>query len=122
MIWRDGHDEVILVGSSGRYVADENTYKEDAYLALTSRFGSRDDFEQFYMSLGDSITKDEFLRAAAFYLFFVKRGDWHVSIERSNPVIDYITNSLMLIAIFSLIESLSNKQYIDFYRSSSFFL
>jgi len=104
------------VGSNGQYIADEGTYKEDAYLALTSRFVSRDDFEQFYLSLNDSAMKDDFLRAATFYLFFVKRGDWHVSVERSNPVIDYITNSFKIVGLFSLIESLSCKEYKDFYQ------
>lgn len=60
------------MGSNGQYIADEGTYKEDAYLALTSRFVSRDDFEQFYLSLNDSAMKDDFLRAATFYLFFVR--------------------------------------------------
>lgn len=35
-----------------RYVADEETYKDDAYLALVSHFDSRDEFERFYSSLG----------------------------------------------------------------------
>ncbi len=98
-----------------RYLADEEIYKEDAYLALTSRFGSREGFEKFYSSLNSSAVKDEFLRAATFYLFFVKRGDWHVSVERSNPVINYLTNSFKFVAIFALIESLSDQQYKDFY-------
>ncbi len=104
----------MIVDSNGQYIADEKTYKEDAYLALISRFVSRDDFERFYLSLKDSATKDDFLRAATFYLFFVKNGDWHVSVERSNPVIDYITNSFKLVGLFSLIESLSCEEYKDF--------
>jgi len=104
------------VSSNGQYISDEATYKEDAYLALTSRFGSRDDFERFYSSLDDSATKDDFLRAVTFYLFFVKNGDWHVSVERSNEVVDYITNSFKLAGLFSLIESLSRKVYKDFYQ------
>lgn len=105
-----------VVVSNGRYIADEDTYKQDAYLALTSRFDSRDDYERFYSSLSDSATKDEFLRATVFYLFFVKKGDWHVSVERSNPVIGYFTNSFKLVALFSLIESLSDKHHMDFYQ------
>ncbi len=99
-----------------RYVGDEGTYKEDAYLALASRFNSRESFEHFYASLNDSVTKNDFLRAATFYLFFVKRGDWHVSVERSNPIIGYFTDSFKLVAIFSLIESLSDLPYKDFYQ------
>lgn len=99
-----------------RYIADETTWKKDAYLALSSHFSSYEDFERFYSSLGDSETKNEFLRAAAFYLFFVKSGNWHVYVDRSNPVIDYITNSFKLATLFSLIESLSDKKYKDFYQ------
>lgn len=99
----------------GRYIADEETYKEDAYQALESNFCSRDAFEQFYLSL-NAASKDEFLRVATFYLFFVKKGDWHVSVERSNAVIDYITNSFKLVGVFSLIESLSAQEYKDFYQ------
>lgn len=100
----------------GRYIADEETYKEDAYQALESNFCSRDAFEQFYVSIANTASRNEFLRVSTFYLFFVKQGDWHVSIERSNPVIDYITNSFKLVGVFSLIESLSGKNYKDFYQ------
>lgn len=99
-----------------RYIGDEGTYKEDAYLALASRFDSRESFEHFYASLNDSVTKNDFLRTATFYLFFVKRGDWHVSVERSNPIIGYFTDSFKLVTIFSLIENLSDLPYKDFYQ------
>jgi hypothetical protein len=102
--------------SDGRYVADDEKFKEDAYLALASRFTSRNDFENFYSTLNDLATKDEFLRTASFYLFMVKCGDWHVAVERSNAVIGYFTNSFKLVALFSVIESLSDKHYKDFYK------
>lgn len=60
--------------------------------------------------------KDEFLRIASFYLLLVKCGDWHVDVEGSNPVIDYFTNSFKLVALFSLIESLSSVGHKDFYQ------
>jgi hypothetical protein len=101
--------------ADGRYVADETKFKQDAYSALSSRFTNRDEFENFYSSLTNMATKDNFLRAASFYLFMVKCGDWHVAVDRSNPVIGYFTNSYKLVALFSIIESLSNKQYKDFY-------
>ncbi len=102
--------------SDGRYVDDEDRFKEDAYLALTSRFTTREAFENFYSSLNNSATKDEFLRAASFYLFMVKNGDWHVSVERSNPIVDYFTNSFKLAALFSVIESLSDRHYKDLFN------
>ena len=102
--------------SKGHYVSDEETYKEDAYNALKSNFSDREGFELFYSSLSGSGVKDEFLRVATFYLFFVKSGDWHVAVERSDAVIDYITNSFKLLSVFSLIESLSDKPYKDFYE------
>ncbi|HJT21510.1 MAG TPA: hypothetical protein VJ746_13625 [Nitrospira sp.] len=100
----------------GHYYADEETFKNDAYEALKFQFSDREGFEIFYSSLSGPEVKDEFLRVATFYLFFVKSGDWHVAVERSNPVIDYITNSFKLISAFSLIESLSDKEYKDFYE------
>jgi len=102
--------------SNGSYVADEDKFKDDAYLALASRFTTREDFEIFYSSLNNSATKDEFLRVASFYLFMVKNGDWHVSVERSNPTVYYFTNSFKLVALFSVIESLSDKHYKDLFN------
>ena len=45
----------------------------------------------------------------------MKQGDWQVTVDGCNPVIDYFTNSFKLVALFSLIESLSDKQHQDFY-------
>jgi hypothetical protein len=59
--------------------------------------------------------KNLLLRTAAFYLFLVKRGDWIVDVLSSDKVIDYLTNTYKYIAIFSLIESLSQEKFIDLY-------
>lgn len=72
-------------------------------------------FDFFYESLDDK-AKDSFLRVAGQYLFLVKEGDWHVRVKGSNPVIDYFTNSFKLVALFSLIESLSTDRHQDFYE------
>jgi hypothetical protein len=45
----------------------------------------------------------------------VKQGDWHVNVEGSDPVIGYLSTSFKLVALFSLIESLSEKKHQDFY-------
>jgi hypothetical protein len=60
--------------------------------------------------------KNLFLKAASFYLFLVKCGDWVVNAPNSDKVIDYFTNTYKYVAIFSLIESLSEEQFIDFYQ------
>ncbi|HRH72377.1 MAG TPA: hypothetical protein PLM62_04765 [Zoogloea sp.] len=99
----------------GRYIANESSFKQYARMALASRFANEDAFEVFY----DALTrekKDEFLRVASFYLFLVKCGDWHVDVGRSSDVIDYLTNSFKLVAMFSLIESLCDLGYKDFYE------
>ncbi|MFZ1803887.1 MAG: hypothetical protein WAU05_08180, partial [Nitrospira sp.] len=76
---------------------DDNVYKDDAFLALSSQFkDNRENFESFYSSLKDSELKDEFLRVGSMYLFFVKCGDWHVDVARSKSAIDYLTNSFKL--------------------------
>jgi hypothetical protein len=45
----------------------------------------------------------------------VKRGDWHVSVEGSAPLVDYISTSFKVVALFALIESLSDELHQDFY-------
>jgi hypothetical protein len=101
--------------SDNRYVANADKFKNFSYLALSSRFANREEFESFYSSLGDPAIKGEFLRAASFYLFLVKNGDWHTAVDGSNEIVGYMTNSLKLVALFSIVESLSDKQYKDFY-------
>jgi hypothetical protein len=90
-------------------------FKEYAYTALTSRFRDRKEFEQFYNSLADSSVNDEFLRVASLYLFLAKQGAWHVKIDGSAEVVDYLSNSFKVVAIFALIESLSDQRHQDFY-------
>ncbi len=69
----------------------------------------------YFNSIKTDKMKNLFLRTASFYLFLVKRGDWVVDVPGSNKVIDYLTNTYKYVAIFSLIESLSEDKFIDFY-------
>lgn len=101
-----------VVVSDGRYIAEEAAFTRYAYTALKSHFAERAAFDRFYESLPDARTKDEFLRVSSFYLFLVKQGEWHVAVEGSDPVVDYLSNSFKVVA---LIESLSDEQYQDFY-------
>lgn len=94
---------------------DDDIYKNDAYQALSSQFENRLKFESFYSSLNDHETKEEFLRVGSSYLFFVKNGNWHVHVPRSNSLIDYFTNSFKLVALLAIIESLSDKKNVDFF-------
>jgi hypothetical protein len=98
-----------------RYIANEDTFKGYAYTALQSRFKDHALFEQFYASLRPDSRKDEFLRVASFYLFLVKQGEWHVNVEGSDTVIGYLSTSFKLVALFSLIESLSKEKHQEFY-------
>lgn len=88
--------------------------REYAASALSSRFTDTAAFDAFYVGLTNN-QKDEFLRVASSYLFLVKQGDWHVTVEGSNSIIDYFTNSFKLVSIFSLVESLSAEKHQDFY-------
>lgn len=94
---------------------DDSVYKDDTWQALSSQFKDRKEFESFYSSLNGSELRNEFLRIGSAYLFFVKNGDWHVTVQRSNPVIEYFTNSFKLVALLAIVESLSGKENIDFY-------
>lgn len=89
--------------------------REYAASAMRSRFLDAPAFNAFYTALTNE-QKDDFLRVASSYLFLVKQGDWHVTVEGSNPVIDYFTNSFKLVSLFSLIESLSPEKHQDFYE------
>ena len=103
------------MGSDGRYIANEVAFKRYAYTALMSRFPDQARFDDFYASLDGPVIKDEFLRVTSFYLFLVKRGEWQVTVEGSAPVVDYLSTSFKVVALFALIESLSDKQHQDFY-------
>ncbi|MEP6890501.1 MAG: hypothetical protein ABI955_07385 [Nitrospirota bacterium] len=98
-----------------RFLKREPYMRWYAAMALGSQFPDTAAFDAFYGVLTDE-EKDEFLRVGSSYLFLVKQGDWHVDVEGSNPVIDYITNSFKLVSLFSLIESLSSDRHQDFYE------
>jgi hypothetical protein len=91
-------------------------YIKDAYEALSTQFNDMREFEEFYVNLKNDQVKDDFLRVGSAFLFYAKKGDWHVNVERSNPVIDYFTNSFKLVSTLSIVEGLSNKKHIDFFQ------
>ncbi|MBU0968411.1 MAG: hypothetical protein KKA54_18765 [Proteobacteria bacterium] len=95
---------------------DVHEFIDDSYRALKDRFKNYDEFESFYHGLENDSVKDEFLRVSSSYLFFVKNGQWHVEVPRSDPVIEYFSNSFKLVAILAIIESLSNQKHIDFFE------
>lgn len=99
----------------GRYVSSEAKFTSFAFEALGSNFSHRREFDEFYNALSNEQVKDEFLRVASFYLFLVKQGDWHVDVDGTEPVVSYLTNSYKLVALFSLIESISGEKYQDFF-------
>ncbi len=95
---------------------DDIVFKQYAFEALSRQFKTFTEFEVFYSSLNNDQVKDDFLRIGSAYLFFVKNGDWHVNVKKSNPVIDYFTNSFKLVSTLSIAESLTNKKHIDFFQ------
>ncbi len=99
-----------------RYIEAKDKFLEYSFLALDHHFDSRAGFNQFFNSIKSDIRKSLFLRTASFYLFLVKRGDWVVDIPGSDSVVDYLTNTYKYVGVFSLIESLSDENRIDFYR------
>lgn len=104
------------MAAPGRYVRNELAFKEDAYAVLQTKFPDRAAFEAFYASLATLERKNEFLRACCTYRYSAKDGDWKICVAGYNEVIDYLTNSYKLIAIFSLIESLLSDPHQDFYE------
>jgi len=99
-----------------RFLDAKDTFSERAYLALKNQFPSGDAFDAYFNGIKDDEQKNLFLKTATFYLLLVKCGDWVVTVPNSDKVIDYLTNTYKYVAIFSLIESLSREQFVDFYQ------
>jgi len=99
-----------------RFLDAKDMFLERAYLALKNQFPSRGAFDAYFNAIKNDEQKNLFLKTASFYLFLVKCGDWVVNAPNSDKVIDYFTNTYKYVAIFSLIESLSEEQFIDFYQ------
>lgn len=100
-----------------RYIQSETDFLQYATASLGPRFLSLDDFNRFYAFLPDDEAKNAFLRVSSFYLFLVKNGDWvNRRHDGKELVTDYLTNSYKLVGIFSLIESLADREHQDFYR------
>lgn len=99
----------------GRYLRNEVAFKADAYAVLKTHFEGRREFNSYYAAISKPKLND-FLRVCALYRYLAKHGDWKIKVRGYNPVIDYLTNSYKLVAIFSLIESLSDLDYLDFYQ------
>ena len=98
-----------------RYLRNEAAFKADAYAVLKTHFEGRKTFNLYYAAISKSKLND-FLRVSASYRYLAKHGDWKIKVRGCNSVIDYLTNSYKLVAVFSLIESLSDLNYLDFYQ------
>ncbi|EGZ6883277.1 hypothetical protein V9J82_003661 [Vibrio cholerae] len=94
---------------------DNPIFMDDTFEALSSQFSDKQDFLDFYNSLPDDKTKDDFLRVGTDYLFFVKSGDWHVDVKRSSPIVSYFTNSFKLVSLLSIIEGLESTKHLEFF-------
>ena len=98
-----------------RYLESKDKFLGLSYLALQDQFSTKSEFVSFFQSIDSDEQKNLFLKIASFYLFLVKRGDWLVDIPEVSHRVDYLTNTYKYIAIFSLIESLQDKHFLDFY-------
>jgi hypothetical protein len=100
-----------------RYLKDEKHFMELAFRALKEHFKNKNELEQFYRSIKTNEDKNLFLKISSFYLYLVKNCSITHDIDGTVKGIEYITNTLKYIAIFSLIESLyQNNNYIDFFE------
>jgi hypothetical protein len=98
-----------------RYLSNKRIFLVYSYQALQHHFTTKRDFMAFFEAIETDEKKNLFLKTASFYLFLVKNGEWRVDVVGSNRTIDYLTDTYKYIAIFSLIESLQDKQFIDFH-------
>lgn len=99
-----------------RYLEASGKFLEYAFFALGEHFSSHQEFINYFEAIKTKDRKSLFLRTASHYLFLVKRGDWVVNVTGSDKIIDYLTNTYKYVAIFSLIESLSQDAFIEFYE------
>ena len=98
-----------------RYLDAQDKFLGYSFQALQDQFSTKDEFISFYETIENDDKKNLFLKIASFYLFLVKKGDWLVDIPGSVERLDYLTDTYKYIAIFSLIESLQEEEFIDFY-------
>lgn len=98
-----------------RYLDAKDKFLQYSFQALQNHFSTKDEFISFFETIENDDQKNLFLKTASFYLFLVKNGDWLVDISGSDKRVDYLTDTYKYIAIFSLIESLQEKEFIDFY-------
>lgn len=97
------------------FLASKKKFLEFSYTAMRGQFPSMEEFVSFFNSIEGDGEKNFFLKTASFYLFLVKQGDWIVDIVGSDPKVAYLTETYKYIGIFSLIESLQQNNFIDFY-------
>ena len=98
-----------------RYLYAKDKFFEYYFQALKNHFSNKEDFTSFFKAIENDDQKNLFLKTASFYLFLVKKGDWFVDIDGSDKRVDYLTDTYKYIAIFSLIESLQEREFMDFY-------
>src|SRR3989339_519144 len=98
-----------------RYLDAKDKFLEYSFQALQDQFSTKDELISFFNTIGNDDQKNLFLKTASFYLFLVKNGDWWVDISGSDRRVNYFTDTYKYIAIFSLIESLQGKEFMDFY-------
>jgi len=99
------------------FLENKEYYSDLAFRALSARFSNRAAFDVYSKAIASDVQKDAFLRVATYYLFLVKSGNWVVDDPASDAIVDYFTNSYKLIALISLIESLGDGEFIEFYES-----
>ena len=98
-----------------RYLNQKEDFLKFAYQALEDQFADRKEFIDFFENIKGIDQKNLFLKTASFYLLLVKKGEWLINVPGYEQRIDYLNHTYKYIAIFSLIESLYEKQFIDFY-------
>ena len=86
-----------------------------ARAVLLQHFDSEKALETFYWAIPTQEERAQFLDVCAKYRYMVIEGDWVSTVNNESRVVDYLTNSNKLLAIFALIESLSNVKHMEFF-------
>jgi len=102
--------------SSTRFIENEDEYLKYAWNVFERYFNSEESFLKQYHNIPDQQERNDFLKIACYYLFFVREGTV-TSPNYQAEDLKLVDQTYKYVAIISFIESLcGGKNYVEFYQ------
>ncbi len=98
-----------------RFVEDQDKFLDYAWSVYQPYFKNRDNFNIQYNKIHADKEKNCFLKAISYYYFFVIIGDYTSPIYGKDEL-SFVDHTNKYLAITSIIESLYQENYLDFYE------